>query len=58
MAIGGITSITDRRYRLKITKKNQLTTKDEEIERLPEEAPVVIAPATNKAELATESSKI
>lgn len=58
MAIGGITSITDRRYRLKITKKNEVATKDEEIERLPEEAPAVIAPSTNKAELATESSKI
>lgn len=58
MAIGGITSITDRRYRLKITKKNQIATKDEETERLPEEAPAVIAPSANKAELATESSKI
>ena len=58
MAIGGVTSITDRRYRLKITKKNQVATKDEEAEKSVEEGSSVAVPSASKVSLVTESSKV
>jgi cytochrome c-type biogenesis protein CcmF len=58
MAMGGITSITDRRYRLKITKKKSATTSDIESEKQTEGTPATVASATAKAELATEITKL
>ena len=58
MAIGGITSITDRRYRLKITKKKSATTSDIESEKQIEGTPATVASATAKVELATETTKL
>ena len=58
MAIGGVTSITDRRYRLKITKKNQVATKDEEAEKPVEESSAGAVPSASKVSLVTESSKV
>lgn len=57
MAIGGVTSITDRRYRLKITKKNLVVTKNEETEGPVEEASAAV-PSASKVSLVTESSKV
>ncbi|WMJ07486.1 heme lyase CcmF/NrfE family subunit [Nitrosomonas sp. sh817] len=57
MAIGGVTSITDRRYRLKITKKNLVVTKNEETEEPVEETPSAV-PSASKVSLVTESSKV
>lgn len=57
MAIGGVTSITDRRYRLKITKKNLVVTKNEETEEPIEETPSAV-PSASKVSLVTESSKV
>lgn len=58
MAIGGITSVTDRRYRLKITKKKSVISKDVETEQQPEEASASTAPVVTKVELATETTKV
>ncbi|SOD19484.1 heme lyase CcmF/NrfE family subunit [Nitrosomonas ureae] len=58
MAMGGITSITDRRYRLKVTKKKSATPSDIEMEKQTEGASVAVAPATTKVELATEATKL
>ncbi|MER2513141.1 MAG: heme lyase CcmF/NrfE family subunit [Nitrosomonas ureae] len=58
MALGGITSITDRRYRLKITKKKSATTSDIESEKQTEGTPATVASATAKVELATETTKL
>ncbi|MXS83383.1 heme lyase CcmF/NrfE family subunit [Nitrosomonas oligotropha] len=58
MAIGGITSITDRRYRLKITKKGAATVEEKEPESPVAESPVAVAPSVNKVELATETTKV
>lgn len=57
MAFGGITSITDRRYRLKITKKNVVKTEDEP-NVSPETPTPVAVPSASKVELATESTKV
>ena len=57
MAIGGITSVTDRRYRLKIAKKKSVITTDTETEEISKEIPVTTAPTTTKVELATETTK-
>lgn len=56
MAFGGITSITDRRYRLKITKKNVVKA-EEEPNVSPETPTPVAVPSANKVELAAESTK-
>ncbi|MBS0424783.1 MAG: heme lyase CcmF/NrfE family subunit [Proteobacteria bacterium] len=60
MAFGGITSITDRRYRLKITKKNVAKTEEETnvSTETPTPTPVAVASAANKVKLATESTKV
>lgn len=58
MAIGGITSITDRRYRLKITKKSTAKAEEKEPESSVAESPVTVAPSVNKVELATETTKV
>jgi len=58
MAMGGITSITDRRYRLKITKKKSAATSDIESEKQTEGTPAAVASATTKVELATEATKL
>ncbi|MDV6341410.1 heme lyase CcmF/NrfE family subunit [Nitrosomonas sp. Is24] len=58
MAIGGITSITDRRYRLKITKKGAVKAEEKEPESSVAESPVAVAPSVNKVELATETTKV
>lgn len=58
MAIGGITSITDRRYRLKITKKGAVKVEEKEPESVVAESPVAVAPSVNKVELATETTKV
>lgn len=58
MAIGGITSITDRRYRLKITKKGAAKVEEKEPESTVVESPVAVAPSVNKVELATETTKV
>ena len=58
MAIGGITSITDRRYRLKITKKGAATIEEKQAESSVAESPVAVAPSVNKVELATETTKV
>ncbi|MBS0587853.1 MAG: heme lyase CcmF/NrfE family subunit [Proteobacteria bacterium] len=57
MAFGGITSITDRRYRLKITKKNAVRTEEETSASAETPMPVAAAPSANKVELAAETTK-
>lgn len=58
MALGGITSVTDRRYRLKITKKKSVVLEETESERQVKEAPATTtAPVVTKVELATETTK-
>ena len=58
MAMGGITSITDRRYRLKITKKESSAVSVAESERQAKGTPAAVASATTKVELATEATKV
>lgn len=58
MALGGITSVTDRRYRLKITKKKSVVLEETESERQVKEAPATTtASVVTKVELATETTK-
>ena len=57
MAFGGITSITDRRYRLKVTKKDVVRTEKEISTSAETPTPVAVAPSVNKVELATENTK-
>jgi cytochrome c-type biogenesis protein CcmF len=57
MAIGGILSVTDCRYRLKITKTSPVRVKNTEVERLQEEIPVTTASAASNTVLATETRK-
>jgi len=57
MAFGGITSITDRRYRLRITKKNAVRTEEETSTSAETPMPVAVAPSVNKVELAAETTK-
>ncbi|QOJ23726.1 MAG: heme lyase CcmF/NrfE family subunit [Gammaproteobacteria bacterium] len=58
MAFGGITSITDRRYRLKITKKSVVKTEEETNVSTETPTPVAVASSASKVELATESTKV
>ncbi|PSJ18484.1 heme lyase CcmF/NrfE family subunit [Nitrosomonas supralitoralis] len=58
MAMGGITSITDRRYRLKVTKKKLDNASDIESEKQSAEVPATTVSATTKVELATETNKV
>ncbi|MBS0300083.1 MAG: heme lyase CcmF/NrfE family subunit [Proteobacteria bacterium] len=58
MAFGGITSITDRRYRLKITKKSVVKTEEETNVSIETPTPVAVASSASKVELATESTKV
>jgi len=57
MAIGGILSVTDRRYRLKISKTSPVSVKSTKAESLQEEIPVTAAPTASNAVLATETRK-
>jgi len=57
MAIGGILSVTDRRYRLKISKTSPITAKNIEAESLQDEVPVTAAPAVSNIVLAPETRK-
>jgi cytochrome c-type biogenesis protein CcmF len=57
MAIGGILSVTDRRYRLKINKTSPASVKNTEAESLQEEIPVIAASTVSNAVLATETRK-
>ncbi len=57
MAFGGITSITDRRYRLKITKKTAVRTEEEGGASTETPTPVAVAPSASKVELAAETTK-
>ena len=57
MAFGGIISITDRRYRLKITKKSTVKTEEEASVSTETSVPVDIAPSANKVQLAAETTK-
>jgi cytochrome c-type biogenesis protein CcmF len=58
MAIGGILSVTDRRYRLKITKTNPIVAKNVEMENSQEEVPVTVVPSASKTILAAETTKV
>ncbi len=58
MAIGGITSVTDRRYRLKINKKKSVMADDTETEKVTKETTATPVPATPKVELVTEATKL
>ena len=57
MAIGGMLSVTDRRYRLKISKTNSANVKDSEAESLQEEIPVTATTTARNAVLVTETRK-
>jgi cytochrome c-type biogenesis protein CcmF len=57
MAIGGILSITDRRYRLKVSKKI-VATKSIEVENLHEEIPVTNVSSISNPVLSTETRKV
>ncbi|AEJ01113.1 cytochrome c-type biogenesis protein CcmF [Nitrosomonas sp. Is79A3] len=57
MAIGGILSVTDRRYRLKITKTSPVIAKNTEVERLQEEIPITTASTASNTVLAAETRK-
>jgi cytochrome c-type biogenesis protein CcmF len=57
MAIGGILSITDRRYRLKVSKKIAAT-KNIEMEDLHEEIPVTNVSSISSPVLSTETRKV
>ncbi len=59
MAIGGITSVTDRRYRLKISKKKSVASAEVELVQQSEEIPAAVSSsALSKAELVTETTKV
>ena len=60
MAIGGITSVTDRRYRLKISKKKSVASAEVGIAQQPKQIPAVTttSPAVSKIDLATETTKV
>ncbi len=57
MAIGGILSVTDRRYRLKISKTSHVTANNTEPESLQEKIPVTVAPTVSNTILAPETRK-
>ncbi|MEK7303341.1 MAG: cytochrome c-type biogenesis CcmF C-terminal domain-containing protein, partial [Pseudomonadota bacterium] len=58
MAIGGILSVTDRRYRLKITKTSHVAAKTVETENPQEEVPATVTPSVSNPVLATETRKV
>ncbi len=58
MAIGGILSVTDRRYRLKVSKTNIVVAKNIEIENSQEEIPVISTPSIANPVLSTETRKV
>jgi|CXWL01.1.fsa_nt_gi cytochrome c-type biogenesis protein CcmF len=58
MAIGGILSVTDRRYRLKITKTSHVAAKTVEAENPPEEIPATVTPSVSNPVLVTETRKV
>lgn len=58
MVIGGILSVTDRRYRLKITKTSHVAAKTVETENPQEEIPAIVTPSVSNPVLATETRKV
>ena len=58
MAIGGILSVTDRRYRLKISKTNPVPARNEIVVGSQEEIPAAIVSSVSNSGLATESRKV
>jgi len=58
MAIGGVLSVTDRRYRLKVSKTNQKVTKGVETESIQEEVPATASASISNSELVTETRKV
>ncbi|TXI18764.1 MAG: heme lyase CcmF/NrfE family subunit [Nitrosomonas sp.] len=58
MAVGGITSVTDRRYRLRISKKKSMPSAEVEAQQ-PKELPAAVsASAVSNTELAAETTKV
>lgn len=58
MAIGGILSVTDRRYRLKISKINPVPARNEEATGSQEEIPATVISSVSNSELVAESRKV
>jgi len=58
MAIGGILSVSDRRYRLKISKTSSTVAKNVEVEGIPEEVPAIANPSIANRALAAETRKV
>ena len=58
MAIGGVLSVTDRRYRLKISKTNPVPARNEEAMGSQEEIPAAVVSSVSNSGLATESRKV
>ena len=58
MAIGGVLSVTDRRYRLKVSKTSQKVTKGMEAESIQEEVPATANASISNSELFTETRKV
>ena len=58
MAIGGVLSVTDRRYRLKVSKTSQKVTKGMEAESIQEEVPATANASISNSELVTETRKV
>jgi cytochrome c-type biogenesis protein CcmF len=57
MAIGGVLSVTDRRYRLKISKTSHIVAKDAEGS-LQQEIPATITPSVSHSVLSSEIRKV
>ena len=58
MAIGGILSVTDRRYRLKISKTSSAPARNEEATEPREGIPATVISSVSNSELVTESRKV
>ncbi len=58
MAIGGILSVSDRRYRLKISKPSSTVAKNVEMEGIPEEVPAIANPSIANRVLVAETRKV
>lgn len=58
MAIGGILSVTDRRYRLKISKTSPVPARNEKATGSQEEIPATVISSVSSSELVTESRKV
>ena len=58
MAIGGVLSITDRRYRLKIGKTSEVVTKNAEVGSPQQEIPATITPSVSNSVLSSEIRKV